>query len=47
MNSKNDIPVHLPVYYLGLIPSKMANTMEVSNNKDSCHLFNTNAFYNG
>jgi hypothetical protein len=40
MNSKNDIPVHLPMYYLGLIPSKIANTMEVSHAVGSNHLQN-------
>jgi hypothetical protein len=33
MNSKTEIPVHLPMYYLSLIPTKIANTVEVSGNE--------------
>jgi len=33
MNSKTEIPVHLPMYYLSLIPTKIANTVEVSSNE--------------
>lgn len=33
MNSKTEIPVHLPMYYLSLIPTKIANTVEVSCNE--------------
>jgi hypothetical protein len=40
MNSKNDIPIHLPMYYLGLIPSKIANTVEVSHTVGSNRHFN-------
>lgn len=40
MNSNNDFSVCLPVYYLSLIPNKMANTMEVSNSGGLYHLSN-------
>jgi hypothetical protein len=42
MNSKNDIPIHLPTYDLGLIPSKIANTVMVSHPIGSNHNFNIN-----